>query len=50
MFMSGHMQDVVLREGVEKGAAFLQKPYTPSALARLVRETLDSKGPGAGQG
>jgi signal transduction histidine kinase/ActR/RegA family two-component response regulator len=44
VFMSGHMQDVVLREGVEKGAAFLQKPYTPSALARLVRETLDSEG------
>jgi two-component system CheB/CheR fusion protein len=42
LFMSGHMQDVVLKEGVQKGAAFLQKPYTPSALARLVRETLDA--------
>ncbi len=48
IFMSGHMQDVVLREGVEKGAAFLQKPYTPSGLAQLVRETLDSRGWSAG--
>lgn len=48
MFISGHMQDVVLKEGVQKGMPFLQKPYTPSGLARLVRETLDSRGRGAG--
>jgi signal transduction histidine kinase/CheY-like chemotaxis protein len=42
LFISGHMQDVVLREGVEKGAAFLQKPYTPALLAKMVRETLDA--------
>jgi hypothetical protein len=48
LFMSGHMQDVVLKEGVQKGAAFLQKPYTPAGLARSVRETLDSGAPRAG--
>ena len=48
LFVSGHMQDVVLKEGVEKGAAFLQKPYTPSGLAQIVRETLDSGGRSGG--
>jgi signal transduction histidine kinase/ActR/RegA family two-component response regulator len=43
MFMSGHTQDVLLKEGVQQGgAAFLQKPFTPSALAQKVREALDS--------
>ena len=42
LFMSGHTQDVVLKEGVQKGTAFLQKPFTPVALAQKVRETLDS--------
>ncbi len=42
VFMSGHTQDVMLKEGIEKGAAFLQKPFTPSVLAQKVRETLDS--------
>jgi two-component system, chemotaxis family, CheB/CheR fusion protein len=42
MFMSGHTQDVVLKEGVRKGAAFLQKPFTPVGLAQMVRDTLDS--------
>jgi two-component system CheB/CheR fusion protein len=50
MFMSGHMQDVVLREGVQKGTAFLQKPFTPAGLARAVREALDVKARAAGQG
>ena len=42
VFMSGHTQDTVLKEGIRKGAAFLQKPFTPSELAHKVRETLDS--------
>jgi FixJ family two-component response regulator len=42
MFMSGHTQDVVLKEGVQKGTAFLQKPFTPIGLAQKVREALDS--------
>ncbi len=43
MFMSGHTEDVILKEGVRGGASFIQKPFTPVALARKVRETLDSK-------
>lgn len=42
LFISGHTQDVVLKAGVQKGAAFLQKPFTPAVLAQKVRETLDS--------
>jgi signal transduction histidine kinase/ActR/RegA family two-component response regulator len=50
IFMSGHTEDVVLREGVQRGTAFLQKPFTPVALAQKVRETLDSYARSAGQG
>jgi two-component system CheB/CheR fusion protein len=42
MFMSGHTQDVVIREGVQHGIAFLQKPFTTVELAQRVRATLDS--------
>jgi two-component system, chemotaxis family, CheB/CheR fusion protein len=43
LFMSGHTQDVVLREGIKKGTPFLEKPFTTSKLANKVREVLDSK-------
>jgi len=42
MFMSGYMPDVILKEGAQKGTAFLQKPFTPVELALKVRETLDA--------
>jgi nitrogen-specific signal transduction histidine kinase len=42
MFMSGHTEDVVLKEGIQKGTAFLQKPFLPAVLAQKVRATLDS--------
>jgi len=42
LFMSGHTPDVILREGVRTGVAFLQKPFMPEDLARKVREVLDS--------
>jgi CheY-like chemotaxis protein len=42
MFMSGHNEDVVLKEGIQKGAAFLQKPFLPLALAQSVRAALGS--------
>ena len=48
MFMSGHTQDVVLKEGVRSGAAFLQKPFTPASLAQKVRDTLDGDAWSAG--
>jgi two-component system cell cycle sensor histidine kinase/response regulator CckA len=44
LFVSGYTPDAVLRHGVQQGElAFLQKPFSPSALAARVREVLDSK-------
>ena len=40
LFMSGHTEDVLLREGIEHGAPFLQKPFTPDELWRKVREVV----------
>ena len=42
LFMSGHTQDVILKEGVEAGVPFLQKPFLPRELAHKVREVLDT--------
>ncbi|MEI9935787.1 MAG: response regulator [Pseudomonadota bacterium] len=42
LLMSGYTNDTVVRHGVLDGAiAFIQKPITPQALARKVREVLD---------
>jgi two-component system CheB/CheR fusion protein len=49
LFTSGHTQDVVLKEGIEKGAPFLQKPFTAIELAQKVRDILDSEAKSAGQ-
>jgi PAS domain S-box-containing protein len=43
LFMSGYTDDAVLLHGVvEATDAFIQKPFTPLALARKVREVIDA--------
>ena len=46
LFMSGHTQDVVLKEGINQGTPFLQKPFLPADLAHKVRDVLDSRASG----
>jgi len=42
LYMSGYTSSTVVRHGVATGStAFLQKPFTPEALAGKVREVID---------
>jgi len=41
LYLSGYTEDAILNEGtIERGTAFLQKPFTLQSLSRKVREVL----------
>ncbi|MFZ5891132.1 MAG: PAS domain S-box protein [Myxococcota bacterium] len=43
LFMSGHTDDAVIREGaLEPGCAFVQKPFSSASLAHKLRALLDA--------
>jgi PAS domain S-box-containing protein len=45
LYMSGYTYNVIAHGGMlERGVAFLQKPFTPGALVEKVREVLDAVG------
>jgi two-component system cell cycle sensor histidine kinase/response regulator CckA len=43
LYISGYTSDAIVDHGVlAENIAFLEKPFTPAAIARKVRELLDS--------
>jgi len=51
LFMSGYTDEAIVHHGVlDSNVEFIQKPFTPTRLARRVREVLDLKGDRNGKG
>ena len=51
LFMSGYTTNVVVRQGVlDPNVEYIQKPFTPDALARRIRDVLDSRAGSAAGG
>ena len=47
LFMSGYTEDTVMRHRIlDRGASFIEKPFTPESLMRKVRDLLDDAAPG----
>jgi len=47
LYISGYSDEAIVRHGLlDPGTTFLQKPFSPAALARKVRELLDAPRPG----
>jgi len=45
LYMSGYTDNAVVNSGIlKKEVAFIQKPFTPMALAEKVREVLEGDG------
>jgi DNA-binding NarL/FixJ family response regulator len=44
LYISGYTDEAIVHHGIlESGAAFLQKPFLPDALAKKVREVMDAE-------
>ena len=43
LFMSGYTDQAISHRHLTPGSAFLQKPFTPEAFARKVRNVLDAQ-------
>jgi two-component system cell cycle sensor histidine kinase/response regulator CckA len=46
LYMSGYTDDSVVQQGILEGtAAFIQKPFTPTALLQKIRAVLGAASP-----